>query len=611
MADDPNNRDERRLPWPEASDPALLGHAVERPATREDRALGSDFERANESDELEMGREFSDPHYADRHRLARAFADPNALDAARLGKSFEETNSSRKKKKAPIAERVHKPVNRRPLYWTLAAFALVLIIVVLSGWLPRHFRDEDLRRRADAEKNAKPQVEVMRVGNARNNEPLIVPGTTIPLTEAYVYARANGYLRSLKVDIGDHVVKGQLLAVIDAPDLDAQVAQAKQQLLQADQQLENQKSQLALQKVTVERYRVLVVKGVISRQQGDQQETNYAAQVANVAAAQRNVDAFKANLDRVIALQSYEQVRAPFTGVVTQRNVDIGALISAQGAASGGAPGPAPQGQTSVAGGTTQAAQANNGGSSGNINTSATPAQSPGQGGPLFGIADTTRLRILVSVPEGYAPAIHPGAHAQLSMQEFPNTQFIGDITRTSNSIDPNTRTLLTEIQIDNHNGKLIPGMYTVVKFPPVIGGGEAPLTVSGDAIVVRHDTTSVATVVNGRVRFVPVTIGRDFGNAVEILTGLKAGDIVITNVTDQVTDNRQVQAQFQQTNAEQTQPPQSQNTPLGGTTQYGNQGITDQNLQGKQSQQNQKSQGNGAQKGNGTQQRNQSESRP
>jgi multidrug efflux pump subunit AcrA (membrane-fusion protein) len=402
------------------------------------------------------------------------------------------------------------------------------------------------------------------------------------------------------VDIGDHVKKGQLLAVIDAPDLDAQVAQARQQVFQAERQLDQQKSQLALNTVTVQRYRVLVAKGVFSRQDGDTQEANYASQVANVQAAQRNVDAYNANLQHQIALQSYEQVRAPFAGVITERDVDTGALISAGGASGGAQMSPAPQGQNSSAGGTTQAGASNNAGSSGSGPTSAVSAQSPGQGGPLFGISQIQRLRILVSVPEGYATAIHPGLKAPIEVQEYQGAPLVAEVTRTANSIDANTRTMLTELQIDNSAGKLIPGMYVVVTFPPV-PGQSAPLVITGDAIAIRGNTTKVATVVDGKIQWVPVTLGRDFGSETEIVGGLKAGDVIVTNVNDDVVEGAEVQMHMAKDAEEQATPPK-QSVPLGGSTQYGNADLTDQNLQGKQGQQNQsgkgKQQGPSKQKG-------------
>jgi multidrug efflux pump subunit AcrA (membrane-fusion protein) len=591
--DDPKNRDdERRLPWPEESDPSRMGERFEHGPTPEQRGLGQSFESTSEASERELGREFADPGYAEQRRLGQAFADPNALDDARLGKSFEESNSSRKRKKPPITERIHKPANRRPLWIFLICFLALFLIVLLAGWLPRHRRNRELNKEAEQERNEKPVVDVQTVQHARREEGLVLPGTTIPLTQAYVYARASGYLKTRLVDIGDHVRKNQLLAVIDVPDLDEQVSQAKQQLLQADRQLDQQRSQLALATVTVQRYRVLVAKGVFSRQDGDTQETNYASQVATVQAAQRNVDAFRANLNHLVALQDFKYVRAPFAGVITQRNVDVGALISASGASSGAETSPAPEGQTSTQGGSQQAAQTNTGGTSGATSSAALPTQSPGQSGSLFGIAQNNRLRILVSVPSGYLTWIHPGGHAQVVFQEFPNVTFTGDITRTANAMDPNTRTMLTEVQVDNRNGKLVPGMYTVVTFPPAPGPG--PLLVNGDAVVIRNNQTTLAKVVNGKIQLAPVTIGRDFGGVIQILTGVQAGDVIVTNVTDDVVPGAEVQTHFIKTQEQQPQQAPSQNAPPGGSTRYGDEGITNQNLQGQAAQQNQKGQGQG-----------------
>jgi multidrug efflux pump subunit AcrA (membrane-fusion protein) len=549
-------------------------------------------------DPIDPKHELPWPEENDPAKVGEQFADPNSGDDRRLGKRFEETNSSRADRHhEPLKERIHWPENRRPLYWFLIAFAILLVIVVLAGGLPRHFRNKDIEKRSDAEKSAKPVVEAVKVVPPKDQAGLAVPGTTIPLTEAYVYARANGYLQKRFVDIGDRVRKGQLLALIDAPDLDAQVSQAKQQVDQALRQLDQQRAQLALATVTVQRYRVLVAKGVFSRQDGDTQEANFASSVANVQAAQRNVDAYTANLQHELALQSYEQVRAPFTGVITERDVDVGALISAGGSTSGSGS-PAPQGQNSSAGGTTQAGQVNNSGSSGSVATSATSAQSPGQGGPLFGLAQIQRLRILVSVPEGYAPAIHVGLKAPLEVQEYQGAPLVAEVTRTADEIDPNTRTMLTELQIDNTAGKLISGMYVVVTFPPA-RGVQAPLVITGDAIALRHNTSMVATVVDGKIHFVPVTIGRDYGSETEIMTGLKAGDIIVTDVTDEVAEGAAVELHMAKDAAQEEAPP-IQSLPLGGSTQYGNANITDQNLQGQQGQQNQS--GKGKQKGSSKQ---------
>jgi hypothetical protein len=209
-------------------------------------------------------------------------------------------------------------------------------------------------------------------------------------------------------------------------------------------------------------------------------------------------------------------------------------------------------------------------------------------------------------VPEGYATAIHPGLRAPIEFQEYQGSNYTAEITRTSDAIDPNTRTMLTELQIDNSSGKLVSGMYAVVDFPPA-PGVVAPLLINGDAIAVRNNRSEVATVVNGKIHFVPVAIGRDYGTAVEIDTGLKPGDIIVTDVTDDVVEGAAVQVHQTKSPTQQQRPPQ-QRQPLGGSTQYSNQGTTDQNLQGQQSQQNQKSQGAG--QSNSRSQRNSSESK-
>ncbi len=598
MADDFNKFPDpsHELPSPAESRPETLRDQFAY-GSPEGRELGAGFERAH--DERELGRQFANPAIADAHKLGQSFADPNSLDDARMGKAFEESNSCRKKRHVPVADRVHKPKNRRVLYVFVGCVLVLFVVVFLLGWLPRHARDEQIRKETEQRSKADPVVETVPVKRGGAGGGLVVPGTTDALTQAFVYARANGYLKQRFVDIGDRVHEGQLLAIIDAPDLDQQVDQAREQVRQAESQLNQQRAQLALTKVTVERYRVLVAKGVFSRQQGDQTEADYASQQANVASAERNVEAFKANLRRTIALQSYERVTAPFSGVITQRNVDVGALISASGAAGGAGNGPAPQGQSSSSGGSQQSGQSNNSGSSGNVNTAATPANSPGQGGPLFGIAQVGRLRILVSVPEGYAAGVHPGVQAKLNFQSFPDKTFTGEVTRTSGAVDENTRTLLTEVQVDNRDGKLLPGMYAVATFPPAVG--DSPLLVPGDAIAIRNDKSVVFVVADNKVRVVPVTLGRDYGPSIEVLSGLRDGDVIVTNVTDDVYDGAKVQIHLNAAQQQQQQQKPDENQPPGGSTQYGNQGIADQNMQGKPAQQTQKGNGQQPKSGDGT----------
>jgi multidrug efflux pump subunit AcrA (membrane-fusion protein) len=461
--------------------------------------------------------------------------------------------------------------NWKKVFLWVGGGLLVLLLVFVLGYLPRHKRAKKTQALAKQREQEQPQVDVIQVERTHAPGELTVPGTTASLTVAFIYARANGYIKERFVDIGDHVRKGQLLALIDAPDLDQEVDQAREQLNQAEAQLKQQQAQLHLNRVTWERWRVLVAKGVFSRQDGDQQEANYEAQLAVVASAERNVESYRANLRRVMALQSYERITAPFDGMITQRNTDVGALVGASGAAAT-APIESPQAPT---GGSANVGNSNTSGSSGNVNQAATPSTGESQGGAIFSIARIDRLRILISVPEGYASSIRAGMPAQVFIQERPGKPIAGTVTRAANSIDENTRTMLTEVDIDNRGGSLYPGMYSVVSFLQV--RGVSPLVVPGDAVVVRQDKTSVATVRDRKIQIVPVEIGRDYGPSVEILGGLKEGDFVVTTVTDSVREGvtvRPRQNQVAEQNVTGQETPQTSQAPDAGPNQYGDQSI-------------------------------------
>ncbi len=468
------------------------------------------------------------------------------------------------------------------LLWTGLGIA-VLALIFVAGWLPHHAHARKAEAAAQQREQDDPEVTVVEIKRTSAPGELTVPGTTTPLTEAYLYARANGYLKKRYVDIGDHVRKGQLMAVIDAPDLDQQVEQARQQVRQAEAEEAQQQAQLDLRRVTWERWRTLVAKGVFSRQDGDQRETDYRAQLANVASAQRNVESFRANLNRAIALQSYERVTAPFDGIVTQRNTDVGALVGS-GGGSMSAPSQSPQMPT---GGSSTVNNSSTSGSSGTVNSAATPNtdQSSG-GGALFAVAKIDKLRILVAVPEGYASSIQKGMPAQVFLQERTGKPIDGTVTRATHSLDQNTRTMLTEVDLDNSNGSLFPGMYTVVSFVQV--RGVSPITVPGDAIVVRQDRTVVAVVRDMKVRMVPVEIGRDYGPSVEILSGLHVGDHVITTVNDSVREGAKVRPRMTSEPGEENSRSargQTNKVPDSGPNEYGDQSIVNQSSEGTNNQ--------------------------
>lgn len=433
----------------------------------------------------------------------------------------------------------HNSRGHSPRHWGIFAVLVIVAaaVVIFVGWLPRHRREEKIDQEAHARTQAVPRVEALRVEAGPPTNELLIPGTSQAYVEAPIYARASGYLTRRLVDIGDRVHTGQLLAVIDAPDLDKQVAQARSTLLQSESNLTQMEAQLHLASLTWARYKVLVAKGVFSRQDGDTQEANFRVSEANMLAAQNTVQANRDNLGRLMVLQQFEHVTAPFNGVITARNVDVGVLITAQGSGLGVT-------DQSIPGGTQSAAQGNNGGASGTLSSNASPSTGGTQGGALFNIASTDRLRVLVSVPESYSSGIQVGQRAQVFFDADTTHPYQARVTRTTSAIDQNTRTLLVEVQVANPEGRLMPGMYVVVNFLQV--RSHPPLLVPGEAIVVRNAKNVVALVGrNDTIHFQPIVIGRDYGNESEVLSGLQAGDIIVRTVSDEVQEGAKVQPQI------------------------------------------------------------------
>ncbi|MFL6446538.1 MAG: efflux RND transporter periplasmic adaptor subunit [Bryobacteraceae bacterium] len=438
------------------------------------------------------------------------------------------------------------------MHWLVFVILLVCagLAVFFFGWLPRHKRTESINEEAKDRSQALPRVQVQRVRRALPTSELAVPGTTLPYTEAHIYARASGYVALRLVDIGDHVRAGQLLATIDSPDLDRQVAQAQAALQQSEASLGQLRAQQHLAQVTWDRWKVLVGRGVFSRQEGDQQEANYRVSEANVAAGENIVESNRENLNRLKVLQEYERVTAPFAGVITARNIDVGALISSNGTGLG-AGSPTSTGGVSAAG-----VQGNNQGASGNLTSNVSTSAGGAQGGEMFTIASVDRLRILVSVPEAYTSSIKVGEPAVLSFQERLNEQLKGRVTRTSASINQNTRTLLVEVQVAN-NGKLVPGMYVSVSFRST--NDQPPIIIPGAAIVIRDGKTSVAVVNGQTIHIQPITVGRDYGELTEVTSGLRDGDAIALDVTDEIREGSKIDPQFANTGNHQ---PGSQSEP-------------------------------------------------
>jgi multidrug efflux pump subunit AcrA (membrane-fusion protein) len=416
------------------------------------------------------------------------------------------------------------------IFFVLLLLALVVGAVGLAGYLPKKAREEAANAAAHEEKVALPVVTVAQVRVAPKDTEVTLPGDTSALTETSIYARAAGYVRKRYVDIGDHVREGQLMAEIDAPELDDQVAQARAAVAQAQQQvsqaraaLVQSQSQRDLAKITAQRYNNLVTKGAVARQDADTQQSLYAtsdalvaAQEASLHAAEENIKQTQSNLDRVISLQAFKTVKAPFDGIVTARNIDAGALISASGAGQG----TSPMSMTGIA---------------------------SANGNEMFRVAQIGIMRILVSVPQTNAPGIHVGMPTELSVNEFPGRRFSGKVTRTTSSLDPGSRTLLVEVQVPNSDGKLLPGMYTEVHFRS--HRDAPPMLVPGDALISMNSGLHIAVLTddgNGakKIHLQPVTIGRDYGTETEVIAGLQGGETVVVNPGDDVREGALVRAE-------------------------------------------------------------------
>ncbi len=407
---------------------------------------------------------------------------------------------------------------------------VVFVITIVLGYIPRFRRGQVIAKEAERQKTEAPVVSVTAATRSKANVQLSLPGSSTALVEAPIYARASGYISKRFVDIGDRVKAGQLLAIIDAPDLDRQIDQARASLQQSESVVRQVEAQAELASVTWERYKVLVERGVLSKQDGDTQHANYNVSRANVHAAHDTVNASKANLQRLLKLQSYERVTAPFAGVVTARNIDVGSLISASGGGLG-------------ATNTATAALPNTGTAS--------------QGGEMFRVARVDSLRVFVTVPESNAQSVIIGQTVDLRYDSVPGRMFQGKVVRTANSVDPASRTLLTEVHVDNKDGALLPGTYVTATFNNLRAA--PPIVVPGDAVITRSTGTMIAVVRNNVVHLQPVALGRDYGAQTEVRVGLQEGDLVILNPGDSAQEGARVEARALPANKQPAQSPGQQ----------------------------------------------------
>ena len=364
----------------------------------------------------------------------------------------------------------------------LLIISVALLILLLAGAVTLIGRETHERALAkETERSTIPTVAVVHPLAETPDEELVLPGSLQAFEDSPIYARTSGYLVRWYKDIGSRVKEGDLLATIDTPEVDQELNQtraARQQIV----------AQLDLARISAERWENLRKSDSVSAQEADQQTSGYKQAQANLASAD-------ANVRRLEQLESFKRVYAPFSGVITKRNVDPGALINAGAGAAGR---------------------------------------------ELFDIARVDPLRVFTSVPQAYAPFIKVGGQTTVTLQEFPGQKFTARVARTAESIDPTTRTLLTEVDVPNKDGRLLPGSFGEVHF--AVGSNVNKVTVPVNAMLFRSEGPRLAIVdANGRIQLRPINIGRDYGTSLEILGGVSAEDQVVINPPDSLEEGQQV----------------------------------------------------------------------
>ena len=368
---------------------------------------------------------------------------------------------------------------RKP--WLVVGIALIAVASIFGWGVWSRVRARTALNSETAQV-ARQAVSVVSPKRTAPAQEIILPGNVQPFISSPIYSRTNGYLKKWYVDIGARVTEGQLLAVIETPEVD-------QQLQQSMSNLNTSKANLALAEITKNRYQGLLKDDAVSQQDVDNAVGTYNANKATV-------DANQANVRQLQALQSFEKIYAPFNGVVTARNIDIGDLI--------------------------------NSGSSGGVKTD------------LFHIAQPRTLRVYVNVPEEYSQGIRDGMTADLSLAEFPGRKFQGKLVRTADAINMTTRTLLIEVDVDNPAGTLLTGSYAEVHL--AVPAQNSTYLLPVNTLIFRSEGLRVGVVKDGKVTLTAVTPGHDFGNEIEIVSGLKADDQVIINPPDSIVSGQEVE---------------------------------------------------------------------
>jgi RND family efflux transporter MFP subunit len=391
-----------------------------------------------------------------------------------------QTQINAPKHERPALSVVTQPPPRKRSWLIAAAVLLVFGGIVVYGILTRLATRSAVR--TETAQMAVPSVSVVSPKRSAPTQEIVLPGNVQPFISSPIYARTNGYVKNWYADIGAHVRRGQLLAVIETPEVDQQLAQSRSNLATAQ-------ANLKLAEITKNRYQGLLATHAVAQQDADNAVGTYDANKAIVEADQ-------ANVKQLETLQSFEKVYAPFDGIITARNTDIGQLINA--------------------------------GNSGNTKAD------------LFHISQPGKLRVYINVPEQYSKAAAPGLTANLTLAEFPGRQFQGKLVRTSDSINFATRTLTAEIDVDNPSGELLTGAYTEVHLK--VPGQTSSFLVPVSTLIFRSQGLQLAVVNNGSVVLTPATPGRDFGEQIEIVSGLKGDESIIVSPPDSIVTGQKVQ---------------------------------------------------------------------
>jgi RND family efflux transporter MFP subunit len=376
--------------------------------------------------------------------------------------------------------------------------AIIAAVILLIGFLAvrviRYFDERSVARAGEAAYSRPPPVDVVVARAVSAGQDLALPGQTAAWFETTIYARVNGYVSKWLVDIGDHVTTGQVLAVIETPELDAELSAARAQLQASQAQVAARKAEAEFARTTNERWRDSP-KGVVSEQEREAKKSDYESAAARLYAANAQVALDKARVDQYSSLAEFKQVKAPFDGTVTERKIDIGNLVTAGSAST-----------------TT----------------------------PLYRMSQTDPLRVFVDVPQNAAAEMmNPGMPAQIRAGGFPAGQFSGKITRSAQAINAQARTMRVEVDMPNAQHVLVPGMYVTVVFQLKPKGS---VEIPAAALIFRPGATQVARVgADGKVVFTNVTIARDNGSLVELASGVSAGDRLILNISSQIAEGETV----------------------------------------------------------------------